>query len=146
MTAPELVGLHHVTLPVSDLEASAAWYRKVLRGERVTRLDHHDAAGNPVALVLRLPGLSVPLKLQLLPEAAAALCGYDPVTFGVAGVPDLDRWVGHLDACGIAHSPVTPARIGHSVSLTDPDGTLLRLYTEPAGGLDQAPFTEALTQ
>ena len=142
MTAPALSGLHHVTLPVSDLEASAAWYQQALLGERVTRLDHHDAAGNPVAVVLRLSGLSVPIKLQLQPEAVAALRGYDPVTLGVADVADLERWISHLDEHGIAHSPVTPARIGHSVSLTDPDGTLLRLYTAPAGGLDQAPFTE----
>lgn len=146
MTAPALTGLHHVTLPVSDLEASAAWYQRALLGERVTRLDHHDAAGDPIAVVLRLPGLTVPVKLQVQPEAAEALRGYDPVTLGVAGVADLERWIDHLDEQGVAHSPVMPARIGHSVSLTDPDGTLLRLYTEPVGGLDEAPFTDGVSR
>ena len=146
MTAPVLSGLHHVTLPASNLEASTAWYQQALCAEGVMRLDHHDAAGHLVAVVLRLPGLAVPVKLQLAPEAAAAVRGSDPVTLGVAVVADLDLWIEHLDACGIAHSPVTAARLGHSVSLTGPDGTLLRLYTEPVGGLDEAPFTEGTSR
>lgn len=146
MTVPVLSGLHHVTLPVSNLETSADWYKKALRGERVARLDHHDPAGNPVAIVLRLPGLTVPVKLQLAPEAAATDSGYDPVTLAVVDLTALDRWADHLDDSGITHSPVTPARLGHSISLNDPDGTLLRLYTEPAGGLDEAPFSDGMSR
>ncbi|MFE6718271.1 VOC family protein [Streptomyces albidoflavus] len=138
MSPPHLAGLHHVTLPVSDLEASTAWYTKVLGAARVPGLDHHDPAGNRYSVVVTLPGLHVPLQLRLAPEAVAATGAYDPLTLGVTDRAELDRWAAHLDESGVPHRPVTAARLGHALSFHDPDGTLLRLYTVPVGGLEAA--------
>jgi catechol 2,3-dioxygenase-like lactoylglutathione lyase family enzyme len=87
---------------------------------------------------MTVPGLDVPLQLRLAPEAAAAVGGYDPLTLAVADRAALERWADHLDAVGAAHGPVAKARLGHALSFHDPDGTLLRLYTEPVGGLEVA--------
>jgi len=136
MTQPTLTGLHHVTLPVADIQTSIDWYEAVLRAERVARLDTHDATGQRIGVVLRLPGLTVPVKLALAPESAAVR-SYDPVTLSVADVAELRRWAAHFDACGAQHTPITAAHVGSSVTFADPDGTPLRLYyTDPAAGLD----------
>ncbi|NEA38734.1 VOC family protein [Streptomyces sp. SID11385] len=138
MSPPRLTGLHHVTLPVSDLETSAAWYATALGATRIPGLDHHDPAGNRYSVVVALPGLDTPLQLRLAPEAVATAGGYDPLTLGVGDRAELDTWAAQLDSAGVAHGPVTEARLGHALSFHDPDGTLLRLYTAPAGGLASA--------
>jgi catechol 2,3-dioxygenase-like lactoylglutathione lyase family enzyme len=45
MAAPRLKGLHHIKLPVTDLETSLNWYRRVFDAEHLTRFDHYDGAG-----------------------------------------------------------------------------------------------------
>jgi catechol 2,3-dioxygenase-like lactoylglutathione lyase family enzyme len=138
MHPPALSGLHHVTLPVTDLEASAAWYTTVLGAVRLPALDHHDPAGGRFSVVMTVPGLNVPLQLRLAPKAAAAAGEYDPVTLAARDRAALDQWAAHLDATGVAHGPVTEARLGHALGFHDPDGTLLRLYTQPVGELHAA--------
>lgn len=138
VSPPRLAGLHHVTLPVSDLDVSTAWYTTVLGAARVPGLDHHDPAGDRCSVVVTLPGLDIPLQLRLAPEALGTTGSYDPLTLGVTDRAELDRWAAHLDEADVPHGPVTPARLGHALSFHDPDGTLLRLYTAPVGGLEAA--------
>ncbi|MFD8686523.1 VOC family protein [Streptomyces sp. NPDC059651] len=138
MSPPLLSGLHHVTLPVSDLETSTAWYTSTLGATRVPGLDHHDPDGGRYSVVVTLPGLDVPVQLRLAPAAAAMPSTYDPLTLSVADESGLHTWARHLDALGIEHGPVKPARLGHALAFHDPDGTMLRLYATPAGGLAAA--------
>ncbi|MFD0021680.1 VOC family protein [Streptomyces sp. NPDC058382] len=133
MSPPALSGLHHVTLPVSDLKAGAAWYATVLTGERMPALDHHDSAGGHVSAVLTVPGPGVPVQLRLAPDATATAGGYAALTLAVRDRSVLDQWAAHLDTAGITHGRVTEAR--DALGFHDPDGTLLRLRTEPVGGL-----------
>lgn len=142
MNAPVLTGVHHVTYPVRDLEASVTWFERCLGAERIARLDHHDADGQLFAAIVRLPGHGPLVQLRIAPGLAAAATGYDPVTFAVADRAELDRWAAHLDAREVAHSEVTSRRIGESVDFASPDGLVLRLYTEPVGSLDSIQFTE----
>ncbi|MFB7085664.1 VOC family protein [Streptomyces sp. NPDC056296] len=136
VSPPSLSGLHHVTLPVTDLDASTAWYTRVLAGERVPALDHHDAETGRYSVVLALPGVAIPVQLRLAPEAAGTAAAYDPLTLSVTDRAELDRWAAHLDTCQVPHGSVVEARMGHALSFHDPDGTMLRLYTEPVGGFD----------
>lgn len=138
MSPPLLSGLHHVTLPVSDLETSTAWYTSTLGAARVPGLDHHDPDGGRYSVVVTLPGLDIPLQLRLAPEAAAVPCTYDPLTLSVTDEAGLHTWAHHLDGLGIDHGPVKAARLGHALTFHDPDGTMLRLYATPAGGLEAA--------
>ena len=137
MVTVALTGVHHVTFPVSDLEAGTAWYGAVPGARRDYRLDHHDPDGALFAVVLWVPGLPMPVQLRLGPALSAG-AEFGPVTFGVADEDALRRWVAHLDACSAPHSPVTAARTGLSVQFADPDGTPLRLVTDPVGGFDAA--------
>src|SRR3981081_3257513 len=78
MAAPILVGLHHLKLPVSDLDASLDWDARVLGAEHQPQFDRVDDDGTRYAAIMTVPGLPVPLELRWAPAAAEAMDGYDP--------------------------------------------------------------------
>jgi quinol monooxygenase YgiN/catechol 2,3-dioxygenase-like lactoylglutathione lyase family enzyme len=122
-------GIHHIKLPVTDLERSAAWYQAVLGGRRVSELDHRRPDGTLFAVILDVPGLAGRLELRLDPATARALNGYDFLTLAIADRSSLDDWVFRLDALGIDHSPPIVALVGWLLVVADPDGLRLRFYT-----------------
>jgi catechol 2,3-dioxygenase-like lactoylglutathione lyase family enzyme len=140
LTAPILSGLHHLKIPVSNLGISVAWYERVFGARQRTEFDHRDRDNILYAVIMDIPGLGVNTELRLAPKAARAVAGYDPVTYGVANRAELDRWATHLDACKVDHSPIITGYIGHVLIFSDPDGLILRLYTNPEQGLDAADF------
>jgi catechol 2,3-dioxygenase-like lactoylglutathione lyase family enzyme len=135
MTAPRLKGLHHIKLPVTDLDSSLSWYQRVFDAEHLSRFDHYDGAGARYAVILQLPGVDILIELRWAPDAATATAGYDPVSLVAGGADDLQAWIDHLDALGIEHSPVTTALAGQLLIFPDPDKTFLRLLTLPEGGI-----------
>jgi catechol 2,3-dioxygenase-like lactoylglutathione lyase family enzyme len=135
--APALTGVHHLKVPVSDLDASLAWFETALGARRVPAQDHRDREGRRYAVIVMLPGMpTTPVELRLAPAAARATAGYDPVTFGVADHAGLEAWAAHLDAVGVEHSPVIDGYIGQLLALRTPDGLAVRFYTDPVGGFD----------
>jgi catechol 2,3-dioxygenase-like lactoylglutathione lyase family enzyme len=142
METPEVAGLHHIQFPVSDLDASIAWFERVLGARYQPEFDHHDADKVRYAVILQVPGLAFPVQLRLSQALAEAIAGYEPVTFGAADRAHLGEWAAHLDACGVEHSGVCKARIGETIDFTSPDGARLRFYTQPADSYENAAFTE----
>jgi catechol 2,3-dioxygenase-like lactoylglutathione lyase family enzyme len=136
MTAPATKGLHHVKLPVSDLDASLAWYARVLGARHQPQFDHLDERGVRYAVILMVPGTEVPLELRWAPRAARATAGYDPIDFAAGSADDVAAWVAHLDAEHVEHSPVTQGGAGKILVFPDPDGTFLRMLELPAGGIE----------
>lgn len=128
MSTPTLSGLHHVTFPVKDLAVAIAWYVRVFAAEHLPALDHHDAAGHWFAAVLAVPGLNVPVQLRYANDIVGN--SHPPITFAVPDRTELDRWVEHLDACEVPHSPVTTGMAGDSVQFASPYGAPLRLYAD----------------
>ncbi|MFF3979772.1 VOC family protein [Streptomyces sp. NPDC001571] len=137
-TNPVPLGIHHLKLPVTDLERSARWYGKVLGAHRLTELDHRRPDGTLFAVILDVPGLGTRLELRLDPDTATALDGYDFLTLAVNDRTALDRWTAHLDALDVPHSPPVVALVGWLLVVPDPDGLRLRLYTAAPHGLDPA--------
>jgi catechol 2,3-dioxygenase-like lactoylglutathione lyase family enzyme len=135
MSAPALLGLHHLKLPVSDLDASIDWYREVFDAEYLPQFDHVDSGGMRYAVILNVPGLPVPVELRWAPRAAGAIRGYDPIDLAVDSVEALHAWIGHLDDLGVGHSPVITGGAGHLMVLADPDGIFIRIAEVPAGGV-----------
>jgi catechol 2,3-dioxygenase-like lactoylglutathione lyase family enzyme len=97
---PALDGLHHVKLPVVDGARSARWYHNVELGLR-----------------------------QLDADERSSLVGFDPIAFAVPAAADLEEWVVHFDALGVDHGPVVDGTIGRLVSIRDPDGIEIKLYS-----------------
>ncbi|MEV4506388.1 VOC family protein [Streptomyces klenkii] len=129
-------GIHHIKLPVTDLERSAQWYGAVLGARRLTELDHRRPDGTLFAVILDVPGLGTRLELRLDPATAVAVTGYDFLTLAVEDRAALDEWITHLDSLGVPHSPPVVALVGRLLVIPDPDGQRLRLYTTAPHGLD----------
>lgn len=129
MTLPALTGVHHVKFPVSDIDRSVGWYETVLGAVLLPHLGHRDTDGKLFAAVLALPGTSTFLQLRLATDNPVR--GFDPITFAVQDSSALADWAKSLDGLGVTRSEIATAVIGDALDFTDPDGTRLRLYTQP---------------
>jgi catechol 2,3-dioxygenase-like lactoylglutathione lyase family enzyme len=138
-----VTGIHHLTFVVSDLAEGISWFERALRAEHIPRFDHHDASGELFGVVLSLAGLPAMIELRVATADYPLRAGYDPVTFEVANESALQAWVSHLDRAGVEHTPIKQRRTGQSLEFETPDGTLLRLFTAPAGGFDEVAFQES---
>ncbi len=129
----EILGLHHIKIPVTDLIRSREWYERVFELESLT--EFRDDDGVVRGVVYRSQGdLAISLREQ--PMAARGISGFDPFAIMLHGRADIDHWVDRLERLGVAHSEVIDAPIGFIVSFDDPDGLQLRFYTLDASGLD----------
>jgi catechol 2,3-dioxygenase-like lactoylglutathione lyase family enzyme len=137
MSRPTLAGVHHVKIPVTDLDRSLDWYSRVF-GLRVT-IEFPDGDGVVRGAGGPLPGLGDTLvTFRHNPKAVAGCEGFDPVSFAVDGRADIEAWAAHLDRLGISHSPVIEASVGWLLVFTDPDGLQLHLYSWAAHGNDHS--------
>ena len=109
-TAPAVTGFHHFSPTVSDVEASAQWYERVFRMDRVpVTFPHYGAEEEGYAVLLIDPRSGIAIGLhhhQANPGQPfdERQTGLDHISFGVAGRADLDAWASRLDELGIEHS------------------------------------------
>jgi catechol 2,3-dioxygenase-like lactoylglutathione lyase family enzyme len=122
----EVSGLHHVKLPVRDVERSRDWYARAF-GFAGT-LEFREA-GRLVGAALVHPDGGLTLALREDPARAAALAGFDTVCLAVGTRADLQELLDRLDRRGIAHGTPVPGRGGDAVDVPDPDGHLVRIHT-----------------
>lgn len=135
MNTPCHDGIHHIKLPVTDLERSIEWYTTVLGARRLTRLDHRRPDGTLFAVILDIPGIAGRVELRLDPATAKSLSGYDFLTLTVTDKSTMDSWVTRLDSLGVHHSPLIVALVGWLLVVPDPDNLRLRFYTTEPHGL-----------
>jgi catechol 2,3-dioxygenase-like lactoylglutathione lyase family enzyme len=134
MTAGEILGMHHIKIPVTDIVRSRAWYERLFELETLREFrDDHDGVVRGVSY--RSKG-DFSLALRENPEAARGMAGFDPFAIMLRGRADVDHWVQRLDDLGIAHAPVIEAAIGFILAFDDPDGLQLRFYTLDENGAD----------
>lgn len=125
---PQITGIAHVELSVSDLDASAAWYRALLDAPEVFRAA--DDQEQIVACALREPvsGMVIAFTQHRRQQGGAFTprrVGLDHLSFGVASEADLEAWRLRLDELGIEHSPVRDYGFGLAITCSDPDGIAL---------------------
>lgn len=126
--------LNHVAVTVSDVEASAPWYRGLFGTDPV--LDEHTDTGFR-HLVWALDNGTLfgihqhdrPLEGGRFTEFRA---GLDHVGFGCADRAELQRWAKRLDELGIEHGDIVDAPYGSGLSFRDPDGIALEFFAPPA--------------
>ena len=130
--------IHHVVLTVSDIEASAAWYRDLFGFEELIREDHEGGAGGRTVLV-GYPDWSMAVGLSYHPTNDGDL--FDPTRTGLDHVgfvmPDrtaLTEWEARMSDKGIKHSPITDHDWGSSLNFRDPDDVQLQLIAFAGGG------------
>jgi glyoxylase I family protein len=125
---PEITGIAHVELSVSNLEVSTAWYSAVFDAPEVFRAAQE--AFGIVATAIRDPKSGTVLAFTEHSEQEGGRftprrVGLDHVCFMVAGEAELDAWARHLDSLGIEHSPVQDYGYGLAITCADPDGIAL---------------------
>ena len=121
----------HVAVTVTDLDASEAWYTKVLGIAPVL-----DEDTGPFRHVVYALGGTL-LGLHAFPDLATPAPfderrpGLDHVAFGCATRDELVGWAARLDELGIAHGGVVDAGYGSGLSFRDPDNIALELFAPP---------------
>jgi catechol 2,3-dioxygenase-like lactoylglutathione lyase family enzyme len=124
---PVLAGVHHVKLPVTDLERSVEWYRTRLGYQPVMEFVEHDQL---MGVAMRHPAGGPDLGLRIDPDRAVAAAGFDYFAIGVPDRHAMDRLAGRLTALGEQHAGVHLATLGWILPmLHDPDGHEVRFYT-----------------
>ena len=142
---PEFTGVSHVELTVRDADRSASWYEQVLGMRRVAdhAEDEHPTPGvlaRVVNLRHRTSGLSIGLIRHKsgTDEAFSELrVGLDHLALSVASREELEKWVEHLDGCGVTHSGISEHLVSDTgdhrwavsvLVLRDPDNIQLELF------------------
>ena len=126
---PALGALHHLAITVSDVEASAAWYERVLGLQRLPApFPHHgdDSPGFAVLLVEPSAGWAIGLhhhERHRSEVADESRTGMDHLGLSVPDRADLDRWASRLDGLGVGHCGVT--------DMADPIPYSARVFRDP---------------
>ncbi len=132
---PNIIGYHHLSLTVTDLERSTRWYCDVLgftvqedtiEGNwfRRSRLRHGNDADGSIILTLTEHDDGSGDRFSALRT------GLDHVSLRVRSRSDLDELVRRLDGHGVRHSELKSMGEGGNalVTLRDPDNIQLELY------------------
>jgi catechol 2,3-dioxygenase-like lactoylglutathione lyase family enzyme len=122
----------HVAVTVSDLEASEAWYTKVLGVEPVLDEDTGPFRHIVYSVGSTLLGLHGFPDLNSKDPFDERRPGLDHISFGCADRDELVQWAAHLDQLGIVHGDIIDASYGTGLSFRDPDNIALELFCPPA--------------
>jgi glyoxylase I family protein len=126
---PELKGISHVELTVSNSEQAAIWWHDVM-GFTVVRQFRGDSFEGRV--MVHPSGVGVCVVTHDGTQKAGAFdeqrVGLDHLSFRIAHSDELKRWVAHLDANRVVHSGIIDAGFGPTVVFRDPDNMQLELY------------------
>lgn len=134
---PPMAGFHHFGATVTDVEASAAWYQRILGLQRIpAEFPHYGTEESGYAVLLIDPDASIAIGLhhhtsndgQPFNEART---GLDHIGIAVPNRSDLDSWASWLDAQNVPHSGVTDTEnpIKYSVLVfRDPDNIQLEMF------------------
>jgi glyoxylase I family protein len=130
--------VHHLGLTVTDVDASAAWYERVLGFDRVGEYAAPDGARRKV--FLRHTGLHARLGLTEHAHGSKdafdeTRVGLDHLAFGVSSRAELDAWTDRLAQHGVRCSPVAPSNTISGAAVLvfrDPDNIQLELFFDPS--------------
>jgi catechol 2,3-dioxygenase-like lactoylglutathione lyase family enzyme len=126
----QLMGAHHVRIPVSELEAAVQWFIDLLGYEK--EFSFKDG-GSITGWALRHMAGGPSLTLIEDPERARACCGFPLFAFGVPDEAMVRQIAGRLDDRGIAHGGVQPALVKVKLPFVEgPDGILFGFYVKDA--------------
>jgi glyoxylase I family protein len=129
---PDVSGIHHVSVTVTDIERSVPWYSELFGLTKLMEESHPDGTG--YAVVLGKPDWSMCVGLHTHPtnereRFSESRTGLDHIGFMVSGRAELDAWDSKLTELGVDHSPVNDQG-GYAVLVfRDPDNIQLEFMS-----------------
>jgi catechol 2,3-dioxygenase-like lactoylglutathione lyase family enzyme len=135
-TGPAFAGIHHLSLTVTDLEASLQWYERVFCTHRLDiKVPHYGREHTGYSVLLPEPrsGLIFGLHTNTGNDGKPfdeARTGLDHVSFQVSSRADLQAWVEWLDEQDVPHTGIvdeTDPITYSTVVFRDPDNIQLEL-------------------
>jgi glyoxylase I family protein len=121
----------HVAITVSDIDASEAWYTRVLGAEPVL-----DEDTGPFRHIVYAVGGTL-LGLHDFPDLVTKEAfeerrpGLDHIAFGCSSRSELVAWAARLAELGVPHGGIKDAGYGSGLSFRDPDNIALELFAPP---------------
>jgi catechol 2,3-dioxygenase-like lactoylglutathione lyase family enzyme len=137
---PAIKGFHHFSITATDLDASVAWYQRVLGLEPLPMTFPHygsEESGHAVVLLEPTQGWAIGIHRHATnpgTPASETATGLDHFALAVSSREDLDAWASWLDELGVAHAGVTDTTdpMPYSVLVfRDPDNIQLELIHLP---------------
>lgn len=128
---PEFKGLSHLTLTVSDVDKSTAWWTELLG---IQRLFDGDEDGIKYTLNMHPSGLIFGLRSHETGPGDRfdeRRTGLDHFALHVDSRAELEKWVGRLDELGIAHSGIKDVAYGSVITFRDPDNIQAEFFAMP---------------
>ncbi|MFN2568531.1 MAG: VOC family protein [Candidatus Dormibacteria bacterium] len=130
---PELTGINHLSLTVTNADSSAAWYMRALGLGKLTehRSDEHTN------ILLIHPGTGLMIGLSSRANSGGQpfdehRTGMDHISFTVSSRAALDEWRQHFDEQSVEQSPVSHLEYGSMLVFRDHDNIQLELFA-PVG-------------
>jgi glyoxylase I family protein len=136
---PIISGLHHLSLTVSDLDASVPWYQATL-GFVVLGEDDH-AGGRTVVLIQHPTELTLLLQQHKAHEGSnfsEHRPGLDHLAFRVSSKDELERWRAYFESLAVEFQSIIEEEYGSVLIFRDPDRIQLELFVDP-GARDPGP-------
>jgi glyoxylase I family protein len=128
---PDLAGISHIDLTVTDVDRSERFYTEVLGFRLVDRVEKEGFRST----VMRHQGL--PHELCVGWPAAndgsrfdEFRTGLDHLSFRVMNRAELERWQEHLERHGVTYTPIVEAPYGAVLVFRDPDDIQLDLMAD----------------
>jgi len=126
---PQISGLHHVSLPVTDALRSSDWFERVFGFRCVLIREEEDQVTmvtleHPCGAVLYLHEAPELVEAWRLARTGTAVLG-----LAVADEPALTAWRARLDELGVEHTPQRLAHLGVALDVIGPDGLGIQLHT-----------------
>lgn len=128
---PEIEGVNHLALTVSDIDASVAWYTKVLDAQVL--MQQSEETFDRVALLVPpvVIGMTKHKNATEGDRFSETRVGLDHVSFGVSDRAALDAWAARLDEFGVPHGPIRDVEYGSTLVIRDPDNIQLEFFALP---------------
>lgn len=135
---PPILGIDHIKIPTSSIEAKLAFYTSTLSFTHLTHFDHRRAgSGELFGVMLQHTPTGLLVELRLNPAQATAQRGWDAVTWSVETRADLETWRTWLVSRGVDCSRVLKGFKGWVLVAEDPDGAMVRWYCKETHEWDE---------
>ena len=132
---PDVTGVAHIELTVSDADRSASWYEQVLGMQRLELPEEYRNESVP-AQEVNLMHPTAGLVLSLIQhesgedgDSSEFRVGLDHLALAVESRSELEKWVAHFDGHGVPHSAIADRPYGSLLVFRDPDNIQLELYS-----------------